>query len=362
MKRIILLPALTIIFALLAAPAFSGEAVPPAPTPPDPAPDTPESAAEPEMPTIKITPGTKLSIQALFSHLSKLTGKPVLPHSSAASAKSIEFVSDVEATYGVLVAILDVNGYTIEHKIIDGREVIRIFDQRNLRPLRVGETLFAYGDDEIPDRNYLYTQVINVRYANPQEIERALNTRIIDRAGAGSVLAVRGHPILILRDFAPYLKYYAKIIRAMDIPPQDVKLYTVQLLQADASEMANTLTNLIQRKRTATTRSGVAPGGAALLPDPQVVADVRTNKLIIMAVEEKYVELEKIIKELDVELKVIEGTIHVYPLKHQDAQKLGGSRNPVAAGEERPEPPPARLPLERRTFRSESSPNPRQTR
>jgi len=310
-----LIPLIVAIIGILAAPTNAGE------------PAKPE-----EPPTIRITPGTRLTIQAIFSHLSKLTGKPVLPHSGAAMAKTIEFVSDVEATYGVLVAILDVNGFTLEHKIIDGREVIKIFDQRNLRPLRVGPTPIVDEDEEIPDRNFIYTQVVHVKYANPQEIDRALNTRIIDRAGAGSVLAVRGHPILILRDFAPNLKYYRKIIKAMDIPPEDVKLYTVQLIHADASEMANTLTNLIQRRRASMTRGGVQAGGKALLPDAQIVADMRTNKLIIMAIEEKYVEVERIIKELDVELEIKGGLIHVYPLKHQDAQKLGQALQQILSG------------------------------
>jgi general secretion pathway protein D len=141
---------------------------------------------------------------------------------------------------------------------------------------------------------------------------------------------VQNQPVLIVRDFAPEVEYYKKIIKAIDIMPKGVLLFIIRLEHAAASDIANYLSQLGQRKYS---RPGAAAGTA---PDTgfeaQFVADARTNKLIILTFQENFVQIERVVKELDEEIPRGTGNIHIVRLKHVSCTKLATALQGVITG------------------------------
>jgi general secretion pathway protein D len=282
-----------------------------------------------------ITAGEELTVGQLLEQIKKMTGKEVIPVPGI-TERRIKFVSTFRANYTILEKILNVNGITLEHAVERGNEIIYAQTDQQLVRKHYGRTSKVLGKgEEMPPENEIVTAILEVQYADPTQIERTLTNRIIDKQGPGSVISVQNQPVLIVRDFAPEVEYYQKLIKAIDVMPKGVQLFIIRLEHAVASDIANYLSQLGGQQRRFS-RPGMAAAGTPADTgfEAQFVADTRTNKLIILTFEENYPQIEKVVSELDEEIPRGTGDIHVYQLKHVDCTKLATALSSVITGQQ----------------------------
>ncbi|MFH1422883.1 MAG: type II secretion system secretin GspD [Planctomycetota bacterium] len=281
-----------------------------------------------------INAGDELTVGQLLEQIKKMTKKEIIPVPGIVERR-IKFASSFKANYTILEKLLDVNGITLEH--LDDRTIkliIAELDQHKIKK-RFGRTKFIEKDDELPTDNELVTAIVEVKYADPTQVEMTLNTKIVDRQGPGSIIAVRNQPVLIIRDFAPEVEYYLKIIQAIDVMPKGVELFIIRLQHAIATDVATYLSQLSQQGARFV-RPGMRGGGVPQETgfEAQFVADARTNKLVILTIEENFSQIKRVVKELDEEMPRGTGNVHVYKLKHVDATKLATALQSILSGQQ----------------------------
>lgn len=183
--------------------------------------------------------------------------------------------------FGVLVAILEVHGFTVVTSG-DIYKVVRL-DEGRRRPARivVGGSVQAE-----PTGEEMVAQIVPLRYAPVGAVVTLLQPMI---SGGGGVV---GHPasnLIIITDFAPNVRRALAMVRAVDVESAGEQVRVVPLRYADATELA---TLLNERARRLTT-----PGRSV----PLIVAERRTNALVIHADGGEIGAMERLIAELDVD-------------------------------------------------------------
>ncbi len=286
--------------------------------------------------TFYIPAGKEVAIESLLEQIGKMTGKNIVPEPNLMGRK-IRFIGSFEADYAILEAVLKVNGITLEHRETDGSKMVVSLTERGLRDTRYGSTPVLFVKDlsdlaKLPKDNKLVTAIIELQFADPTQVERTLTQRLVDRQGVGSIVSVLNQPVIIMRDFSREIKYYAEIIRAIDVMPKSVEMKVYTLQNAFASDVAQYLQQLAGGVRSG---GRIAPRGVATTTglEAQFVADVRTNKLIVLTYPENFENIEKVITELDEEIPEGTGNIHIYMLKHTDATKMAVALQSILTGQ-----------------------------
>jgi len=304
-------------------------------------PQPPEEKSEKdegEGPYFIVKAGQRVRYEAIFEFIKKITGKEIIVSRTvmADRTKEIQFATSFKASYAVLRAVLEVNGMVLQDQVLaDGTKVIKVLSDREVRnaaqapPQKVVEDVEK---ETVPGENELVTAVIRLKYADPSQVQRILITQLMSRMGPGTAISVQGQPVVIIRHFAQQVKYYLKLIKALDVEPKRLRLYIYKLRNAVASEVANYLSQLGRAQLPITPRGMRTTQPTGL--EATFVADERTNKLIILTYPENYPDIERVIRELDEEIPEGRGTIHIYQLKNVDAEQLATSLQSILMGQQ----------------------------
>ncbi|MBI4577457.1 MAG: hypothetical protein HY722_14450 [Planctomycetes bacterium] len=289
------------------------------------------------MVTIAISKNQEVDIDALLQQISHQIGKAVIPDPGL-KGQRIRFLVEATVNYSIIRAFLQVNEIELMHEVVtreeDGTEVevIKAYLERNLQQREIGSPTPVYKVGEtLPLRNELITACFPVQYADPNGIFASLR-QIITRARGrvGDILYVRGADVLIIKDLAPNVEYYRKIIEALDIPPSKLQEFEViKLKYASANDIANVSGQLIQAIQTPA-QVQAAMGGQPV--QPKIVADPRTNQIVIFALRENIDQLLVLIADLDTYVDVPLGNFHVMTLKNTSAKDLASKLNELLSG------------------------------
>jgi general secretion pathway protein D len=180
------------------------------------------------------------------------------------------------------------------------------------------------GKGSTEDQAFFITQIIPLKYADANQVRAAL-TPLISKS-AGLAIYAPGN-VLVLSDTEPNVRRITEIIQQMDVPPGDVDFVVLALKYASASKMAPLLTSLsaalpseaaapVPRGRRAVAPQG---GGSA---EFKIVADDRTNTLILVGDPLVLQKFREIIDTLDVPGAVEERGVKVFRLEFADATEL----------------------------------------
>ncbi len=254
-------------------------------------------------------------------------------------------VSSDEA-YNIFLSILEVQGFTVIpqgsiHKIIPSREV-----KESPLPTAVDG---AGRSSSISD-SYV-TQLIPLKYADANEI-RSLLSALVSKES--SLLAYAPTNTLILTEVQSNISRLMKIIRALDIQAPAAVLKVISLRFAAADQMVASLQSALEGLAQSTSAPGETPAattqqrqrrrrnqnqGSSTLrrapTAPKIIADSRTNSLIVIATPAVIIAAEDLIAKLDIPTPEGRGQIHVYYLEHADAEELAQVLTAQAAEIER---------------------------
>ena len=203
--------------------------------------------------------------------------------------------------YEVFLSILAVHGFAA----IETGSVIKIVPNNLAKsentPVLNGETVRGAE---------MVTKVIPIEHVAAAQLIPLLRPLVPQQ---GHLVAYPGNNTLIISDTADNANRIAKIVRRLDrAEQQDVDVMTLQ--HASASEVVRILTTLEQKQVQ-------ADGNTSVTQQPSLVADDRTNSILIGGESADRLRLKALVAHLDTPLQTLTNTKVIY-LRYANATEL----------------------------------------
>jgi len=221
----------------------------------------------------------------------------------------------MKEAYKVFESVLEVHGYTT----VKSGEVVKIIPSPDARSKNIETRL---REEASAPEDKVVTQLIPLTYADPVQIKR-LFTPIVSKSSV--ILAYPPTNILIVTDVYSNIKRLLKILKEIDITGIGQEISVIPLDFADATKMVNLLNTVF--KTTSKKSKGVQQKILAM------VADERTNAIVLLASEIDTLRIKKLIVMVDKETPRGKGKIHVYYCKNATAEELAKVLQEVPAKE-----------------------------
>ena len=247
-----------------------------------------------------------VDINVFVKFISELTGKNfVLDHRVKGKVTIISPTKiSIKEAYKVFESVLEVHGYTT----VRSGKIIKIIPSPDARAKNI-ETKLKEEADSPEDR--IVTHLIPLKYANPNEIKR-LFAPLISKSSV--ILAYPPTNILIVTDVYSNIKRLLKIVKAIDIIGVGQEISVIPLDFANAPKLTKILDTVFKTRKK--------PKKGAPEKPIKVVADERTNTIILLASENETLRIKKLVKMLDKETPRGKEKIHVFYLENATAEDL----------------------------------------
>ena len=258
----------------------------------------------------------------------------------------VRFLTNVntDLSWGAVKLILDFHDVVVveNQPTPNGPWVIRAHHRRNLATKEPPPWRYVEGKENVPDHDELITAVFQIKHGAGNNIFATLRgfaARDMNRVG--NMLYVPGPEIIIVVDLASKVRYYARLIEALDAPGPRKEMEVFQIANAPVQDLANILTTVLQTLGGGASGGGPQPGqvvvaagqpGAAGAP-ATVIADPRSNKLIVAAFPIDMPLVKRVIDEIDVRVGPPGGRFHVYQCRDADAEYLAGKIQELFTGQ-----------------------------
>ncbi|MBO5752200.1 MAG: type II secretion system secretin GspD, partial [Proteobacteria bacterium] len=261
--------------------------------------------------------------------MSAQTGRNFIIADSLRAGKKITIISPNPVTqaeaYQAFLAALQMNGLTI----VQSGKFYKIVELNN----GVKEPIPAtFGDVSIPKNDALVTHIATLDYIDVAQIKPVLDQL---KTANGVIVEYAASNSLIITDTGNSVNRMLSFIKKMDNDSSDgEKIWVYPVQYASVSDLEQLLTQVFQIQKSSGNRNNRnnannnnADGGGELNVS-QVVADERTNKLIIVADERSYEKMKRLILKLDVEIPD-SGKINVVHLQNSEAQEIYQALNQI---------------------------------
>ena len=247
-----------------------------------------------------------VDIALFIKFISELTGRNFVIDKAVRGKVTIISPTkiSVEEAYKVFESVLEVHGFTT----VPSGSVTKIVPAVQARSKSIETRLRK---EAIDSEDKVVTQLIPLEYADPNELKK-LFAPLISKNSV--IIAYPPTGILIVTDVLSNIKRLLRIVKAIDVVGIGEEISVLPLEHATANVLVKSLMAVFQTK--------VRKKGAALTPGVKVVADDRTNSLIIGATEYDTLRVKQLIELLDKEIPRGGGDIHVYYLQNANAEDL----------------------------------------
>jgi general secretion pathway protein D len=209
-----------------------------------------------------------------------------------------------EQYYQFFLNVLEVYGFAavkMENNIV---KIIRNKDAKTSSIPVVGSNSVILGDEMV-------TRIVEVKNVTVRELVPLLR-QLSDQAGGGNVTNYDPANVIMLTGTAATVNRLVKIIERVDrAGDQDVEI--IKLHYASASEMVNIIEAMY--------KSSGGKSGQPTFLIPKIVADDRSNSIIVSGEVKARERVIRLVKRLDSELES-SGNTRVYYLKYSKAEDL----------------------------------------
>lgn len=258
----------------------------------------------------------------------------------------------VEAAYEAFIAAMDAAGFTTVVLVRDskGNPVLtRIMDAKDARsePIQI----YKNGSSAPKGTSQLITRLVQLQNVAADEISKVVQGMI---SPYGDMIAYAPANTLIITDSAVNITRIVELISELDVSAPRQKLEVVQVRFAEAAKLVDIITQLYGTAESAKKSSGsaataakdrvrrrtgdkeaTAPAAASLESVGEettfigkMIADERTNSIIVLATEKAISEIKDLIAELDYEVDpAAQADIQVVYLEHAKAEELSQTLN-----------------------------------
>jgi general secretion pathway protein D len=257
-----------------------------------------------------------------------------------------------EEVFGVLLAILEVHGFTAV-KAGNLYKIVRIEGARE----RAVPTIVGPTPDPNRTTDEIVTQIVSIKYSSVADLSALLRPLISTR---GTLIAHRETNVLIITETASNITRLLNIIRLVDVQVAQEELQIIPITYADSAELATILTQLFASGRVRLTAPGTPPGavppappgvpapaqpgGATTERAPLIIPERRSNSLIVHAKKHEVETIKRLVSQLDV--NIYGGRrVFIYYAENAKSKDLAATLNSIygsregAAGAGPPPPP-----------------------
>ena len=203
-----------------------------------------------------------------------------------------------------------------------------------------------------PKDERIVTRLVRLKYVAPDDVKAVLDGL---KSKDGNIITYDPTALLIITDAAKVTHRLVRVIEQLDEKTEGNSIWILRIKNAVASEIAERLSevfdvdgNKASKKRTrrgrrrrrrkrrrpkAPAKKGTSgdegPGGVDI---SNLLADDRTNLLVMVADEESYRRAKALIKKLDIDVNGGKERVHVVPLANADAEELRDTLSGLTGG------------------------------
>jgi len=281
-----------------------------------------------------------VDLTVLIKFISELTGKNFILDEKT-RGKKVTVISPTKISkdeaYKVFESILEIKGLAT----VPAGSVIKIVPTKDAmeKSLRT-----IVGKERAPDSDMLITRLVSLEYVDPGEMVKILKPLM---SRSSKVDAYGPTNTLILTETSSNITRLLRIVKQLDIRADEMAMDVIPLEYASAEPMARQLQEILQ-----TLASSTAPGAAPTAAKAKrttrrttarktaaaqgfsgkIIADDRTNSLIVLASETQLEEIRELIHKLDYDTPRAYGNINVYYLEYSNAEDTATVLSDLVSG------------------------------
>jgi len=297
------------------------------------------------------------TLPELVRLISQITGKRfIMPGKSRTISATIYAPTKVTAAeaYRAFLSILQINGMTV----VPAGRYLKLVETAGIENNPV--PTYTDGIPRAGDDRYI-TQMYRLQNVSAEDIANLLGKF---KTKEGNVTAYAPTNTLIVTDTAVNIRRMMRIVRTLDVSRSGEQLWIEPVHHAAAADIAKVLEEIFPTGKDAG-KPGSAPaqvntpafgggGGASGSFDSgaggntpstvgssskalgesrvsKILADERTNALIILATERAYLRILELLRELD-KPQEGDGRVHVHYLQHAEAEELSTTLSTLTGG------------------------------
>jgi general secretion pathway protein D len=265
--------------------------------------------------------------------LGKLTGKNFIFDNDVRGRITIISNAPISVSdaWRAFLTALDINQFTL----IPAGQYIRIARQRDARD----KNLRIYDGDTSPDVDQLITRIFKLRHIDADEVARTFRNFTTPNA---RVISFEQTNTLIVTDTGSNIEKLAQIIAMLDIEGFDAGISVIRVNNASAADLADLIDQLLpgtsapprnprargsaQRGRGGNFSARRTSEGGVI---NTIIADERTNTLIVHANGRGVSQVKELVDKLDQEVppSLGSGRIHVVYLQFAEAEVIAQTLN-----------------------------------
>jgi general secretion pathway protein D len=259
-----------------------------------------------------------------------------------------------EDSLKILDSVLALKGFTAVPVSENLWKVIPSKEARNT-------TIPTYTGEEEPESPTaaVITRLVTLKHVAADELQPLLQELV---SPDGLLTSYQGTNSLLIIDYENNIDRLQKIIRELDVPFTDRELTIVPVSNADAVDIAEKLKDLLgEGQKTEQDQPGVdtrprnIPGQPPLPPGqaaavrataqtagssaaavrsraPKIIADERTNSIIVLADDESTARVRALVHQLDSKVDLSGNRFYVYRCQHADAEELAQVLGSLSGG------------------------------
>ena len=250
----------------------------------------------------------------------------------------------IDQAFAVFESVLKVKGFSL---VLGPGNTYKIIPIRDVKESSI-DTI----KDNRPSRNRdrFVTRLVPLRYIDAAAITQTIKPLVSKDA---SLVAYAATNTIIVTDSESNIRRLLSILEAIDIESYRQELAVIKIEHADANTLGEQLSEIYgaevsgvaggataaQRQSRARRRAGNAAAatpaqgssGGLAGPAVKILTDERTNSLLVLSSRQQLTDIRKLVQKLDIPVTG-GGRIHVYYLRHADAEELSETLNALLGG------------------------------
>lgn len=267
------------------------------------------------------------SLEEVVKFFSGVTQRNFIVSDSLQANKTITIISPQDVTleeaYRAFLAALEMNGLTV----VRSGEFWKIIQAKQA----VSEPGRTYGEgDYLPNEARMVTAILPIENADVEKIREVVSKFTTDAA-----TLITYENTLIVSENSANLRRIRNIIDRLDRQDTGEQVFVYDVQYAEAQSVADKLKEVFQSESGGGGGRGRGDeGGDTQTLDvdvSQLIADERTNQLIIVTTKRSFEKVEEMIKLLDVPTGGGGGQVHVKFLEYAAADELASTLSNLAS-------------------------------
>ncbi|HQB44093.1 MAG TPA: type II secretion system secretin GspD, partial [Polyangiaceae bacterium] len=224
----------------------------------------------------------------------------------------------VAEAYRAFLAILETNGLTV----VPHGQFLKIIES----PGVVNQTTPIFGTGQpVPQEERYITRLYRLNHISADEVAKLL---VKFKSKEADISTYPPGGLLIITDTGSNVRRLLRIVEEIDVGGASNQIWVENIHYAVASELATKLGEIFDISGKGQPTDAVDASDTRI---SKIMAEDRTNSLIIVATESAYLRVLELIKRLDVQ-QTGDGDIHVLALQHAMAEELAQTLNNILSG------------------------------